>query len=126
MATKTTTYNGTECHKWARGAMKAARAVFGIDTITRVRVKGPWILNGFPVQLDSEDCTLSQRGVYVEAPGGLTSQFLSPGVESELLITFEFEADDETLPTAGDLEKKPAPLMNIELDEEGGDDDTPS
>jgi hypothetical protein len=109
--TKTTTYSGTDCHKWARRAINAGKAVFGIDSIIGIKVAGQWGLSGFPVTLNDEDAVLSQRGVYVQAPGGMTQQFLSPLLDSELSITFEFYAD--WLPPKMDPK-----TMQIELDED--------
>jgi len=56
--TKTTTYSGTDCHKWARRAINAGKAVFGIDSIIGIKVAGQWGLSGFPVTLNDEDAVL--------------------------------------------------------------------
>jgi hypothetical protein len=109
---KSTEYVDHECHKWARRAINAGTAVFGINADVEIVATGQWLLQKFPVSIDQE-CRLSNRGVYVSAPGDLTEQFLTPTQRSAITVTFSFDAE----PAAG------SGPSNIELDEDNPDGD---
>jgi hypothetical protein len=125
---KTTTYCGTEAHTWAARAVKAGAAVFGIDTVVHVTACGAWLVQKFPTTIHNEPCRLSSRGVYVDAPGGLTEQFLNPTDDSGLDVTFEIDgcepvqedepAHDETPSLPPDV---PSATSTIELDPDNPD-----
>lgn len=102
---KTTTYIDEDCHKWAKRAVDAGLAVFGIDSEVTMRATGQWLVQKFPANID-DPCRLGTRGVYVQAPGGLTEQFLVPTPRSALEVAFTFDAEmvHEAAPLAMELD----------------------
>lgn len=81
-AKMTTTYHGTDAHRLARAAAAVAEQVFNADVSAKPIASGQWLVHSFPTTIPDAPCRLSHRGVYVEAPGGMTEQFLNPTDDS--------------------------------------------
>ena len=114
-----TTYSGIDCHKQARHNIALAQQVFGATVVGDTECGGRWLVNRFPTTVN-EPCTLGTRGVYVVAPGGMTTQFLNPTNES--VVSVELFLDGCTpvhdAPPQGEAGNR------IALDEDGDDTTT--
>jgi hypothetical protein len=116
----TTTYTGIECHKAAKAAAKMAVHVFNAKVEEEIIASGTWTVHAFPTDID-EPCRLGNRGVYVEAPGKLTEQFLSPTDSSAVSLTLVLSGVEPVYEERSGVSGS----MSIELDPDNpdGDDD---